>query len=63
MGIRVKSLCRKCINEKYGINLSQKDCIYHTFIQPCAECKEMRHIVVDLRLSAKLKTIFRKKKQ
>lgn len=63
MGFREKSSCRRCINEKYGIELEREDCIYHTFVQPCVMCKEMSHIVIGLRLRGKRKYFFRKRRR
>ncbi len=63
MGFREKSTCRRCINEKYDIDLGREDCVYHTFVQPCAVCKQMAHIVVGLRFGGKVKYFFRKRRK
>ncbi len=52
--------CRRCINTRFKVHLEPKDCVYGYYMGCCSSCKRMHHIVLDLRLSGKLKTLFKK---
>ncbi|MGN0465791.1 MAG: hypothetical protein ACI4F9_05490 [Lachnospiraceae bacterium] len=41
-------LCRKCINEKYHINLQPEDCYYCIYKYECSQCKKVKNIVFDI---------------
>ena len=51
-------ICRKCINKHYDVSLEQEDCVYGYYYR-CRSCKETQNIVIDLKLSGKLKTILK----
>lgn len=55
------TLCRRCINEKYQIQLERKDCIYMHYSYQCMSCKEVSHIVTGITLSARWKLLAGKK--
>lgn len=55
-----RRICRYCLSEEYGIPLAAGDCLYDgPYYQRCQACGRMRHIVVGLRLGARLKLMFR----
>ena len=54
-------ICRRCINRQYGINLQSRDCKYWHWPTHCAQCGNVRNIVVGLRFSGKWKMAFRRK--
>lgn len=41
-------LCRKCINEEYGLQLSRKDCLYWIYPATCRCCGQIKNIVADI---------------
>ena len=54
-------VCRRCINDLYGANLTQRDCVYDgPYERQCKCCGKMRHIVWDLKASGKRKLLFKK---
>ena len=56
-------ICRRCINEEFSAALTPNDCIYgYPFPMNCNCCKEMRNIVTNLRLSGKIKLLFKSMK-
>ncbi len=52
--------CRRCINKKFDVRLEPKDCIYLENEDYCSYCKNIRHIVVGLKMSGKIKMMFKK---
>jgi len=52
-------ICRACLNMEFGTSLSPKDCDYYEGKNLCACCHEEKHIVRGLRLSGKMKTLFK----
>ena len=58
---RYGRICRSCINRIYHVKLQQKDCVYGThFLEQCARCGEMKHIVVGFSLSGQRKLFWKK---
>ena len=49
------NLCRYCITALTGADLETKNCVYETYVRPCARCKDARHIVSGLRFSGRRK--------
>ena len=41
-------MCRRCINEKYGLSLVPENCFYLHFQSICANCGELHNIVLDV---------------
>ena len=53
-------MCRNCINKLYGAGLERKDCIYdEPYPRQCTSCKEMKYSVTGLKLSGRLKLMFK----
>ena len=53
-------ICRRCINETYRVNLTPNDCFYGApFPQLCPNCNTMQNLVSALRLTGKIKLLFR----
>ena len=51
-----RDICRRCINQLFGVHLKHKDCRYGVpYPQRCRACGEMRNIVTGLRMTGKLK--------
>ena len=51
-------ICRSCINRLYGVRLKTSDCrSWLPYPQQCPCCGERRSIVIDLRLSGRLKLL------
>lgn len=48
------NICRKCLNEKYSLNLMSKDCIYDFYPRLCGECGCMKNIVRSIRFIKRL---------
>lgn len=42
-------ICRACLNEKYGLSLTPKDCEYDEYPRECGRCSQVRNIVCGLR--------------
>ena len=59
MKIVTYNLCRSCLNRKYRIALEREDCVYEIYPHRCMRCGKVRSIVVDLRLKAKIRLMFR----
>ena len=53
-----RPICRRCINKTYHVRLIKADCVYG-YLYNCPVCNEDRNIVVDLRLTGKLKMLFK----
>ena len=54
------SVCRRCINDYFNVNLEPGDCRYDgEYLQFCQVCEQMRHIVVGLSFSGKLKLMMK----
>ena len=51
-------LCRRCISVRYGLALKPTDCKYYPGMDVCPCCHEMHHIVLGLRFSGSLKSLF-----
>ena len=52
------TVCRRCINEAFQVELEPKDCHYGgPYLQECQVCKNMHHIVVGLTLSGRIKLL------
>lgn len=64
--IRGENLCRRCINEKYDLNLKPSDCRYWFYRASCSKCENVGNIVMELSPSGHSKaffhSLFRKKK-
>ena len=41
-------LCRTCLNDKYRIGLSPKDCRYSMYPAQCASCGAVKNIVEEV---------------
>ena len=53
-------ICRRCINRKYHTNLKRSDCLYGIpFPRVCTSCGAVQNIVTGLRMSGKIKLLFR----
>ena len=52
-------LCRRCINDRYDLNLMPSNCRYYSGVDVCPRCGGMHHIVSGLRLSGSLKSLFK----
>lgn len=50
-------MCRRCINEEYGLELMQEDCYYLPFPDICPHCGQVRNIVGDIRPVKKMKAL------
>ena len=51
--LRKKALgrtCRRCINQKYRLNLDRRDCVYVKRPGICKNCRHSSHIVKGVRL-------------
>lgn len=46
--IRAEKLCRRCINEKYGLKLQRQDCTYWIYPVECPACTQLSSIVTGL---------------
>ena len=44
-----RALCRRCVNEAYGLTLRPEDCCYMPYPELCARCGQPRNIVEDIR--------------
>ena len=53
------TVCRRCIAEKYGVDLQPADCKYGLYPEPCDVCKEIHNIVKGLTGSGKRKLLFK----
>ena len=53
------SVCRRCINNAYKVNLTRGDCHYYYYPRNCACCKEMKNIVSGFTISGRVKMIFK----
>ena len=52
------SVCRRCINKQYHLDLQPRDCRYQDpYPRLCPNCKEMHHIVGGFSFTGKLKTL------
>ena len=50
------AICRRCINEQYGVDLKPKDCRYvGAYPDVCACCGKVRNLVGDVNLGGSLK--------
>lgn len=45
----LKRICRRCINEKYQLNLLPEDCRYFDYPRLCPRCEQMRNMPEDVR--------------
>ena len=55
-----KTVCRRCINREFGVDLNPEDCTYENpFPELCSNCGEIRNIVTGLRLRGKIKLLFK----
>lgn len=52
-------LCRRCINNRYELNLKPSDCQYFSGMDVCPRCGGMHHIVSGLRFSGSMKSLFK----
>ena len=52
-------ICRACLNNEYGLNLTPKDCDYYDGRRKCASCRYAKHVVKGLKLTGKMKTLFK----
>ena len=52
------NICRRCINRRYKVHLTPKDCRYG-YYYACRSCHELHHIVTDFTLSGHLKMLFK----
>ena len=52
-------LCRDCLNQKYGLKLVSRDCIYLIYPGMCPSCHGMRNIVRDVRRRARIGMLFK----
>lgn len=53
-------ICRRCLNEVYGLNLSPNDCLYTSYspaVCPC--CGEVNNIVNRVRKVQRLVLLFK----
>ncbi len=50
--------CRACLNSKYHLHLTSRNCHYMGYSFPCESCHMVRHIVLDLRWTAGPKLLF-----
>ena len=53
------NLCRQCINDNFNCNLKTSNCIYSDYQYTCSNCQKLRNIVCGLRLSGKIKLLFK----
>lgn len=53
------NLCRACINEEYGTNLTRKECLYSNYQYKCSCCGELRNIVANISIKAKIKLLLK----
>ena len=54
------SICRRCINRKYNLNLKRTDCLYGlAYPGVCTSCGAVQNIVTSLRLRGKIKLLLR----
>jgi len=51
-------ICRRCLNEKYNVNLESRDCKYG-YYAVCPVCHQERHIVAALNTSGKMKMLLK----
>ena len=56
------SLCRDCLNRKYGIGLVPEDCRYFAYPTGCASCGKVKNIVVGIDFSKRMQIRFRRGK-
>lgn len=53
-------VCRACLNEMTGVHLKRKNCVYLRYPEICPRCHvHDKNLVGKLKLSGKLKTLFR----
>ena len=53
---RYSTICRRCINEQYGVNLEPKDCRYvGEYPEVCACCGKVRNLVGGVTIAGSLK--------
>ena len=52
-------ICRDCMNRRYHLNLDRKECYYLDSPAQCKICGQVRKIVVDIKVTAKIKKWFR----
>ena len=55
-------MCRICFNEHYETSLNTEECLYETFRNTCAVCKENKNILRGFKIKGKLKLLFGHKK-
>ena len=48
-------LCRDCLNQVFGLNVTPQDCLYDRKMDYCTKCNDFRHIVVALRFRSRLR--------
>ncbi len=51
-------ICRECINKRYDLNLTSKDCIFG-YTYKCRVCQQPKRVVVGFTPSGKLKTLLK----
>jgi hypothetical protein len=57
---RYGNICRKCINEMYGVHLVPGDLYYQHYPYECEQCGKMANIVTGVRFKGRLKLFGRR---
>ena len=42
------TLCRKCLNKRFDLNLKREDCRYNFYTGQCSECQKVKNIVTGV---------------
>lgn len=53
------TVCRRCINKFYDVDLQPDNCVYAMYPSQCDACGNVHNIVVELRTSGKMKLMFK----
>lgn len=49
--------CRRCLNERYRVDLQPSDCRYWFYPDTCAHCKNVGNVVNGFKLSGHIKLL------
>lgn len=48
------TLCRSCLNKKYNVKLTPKNCEYDDYPRLCYRCEEIKNIVCGIKPGKRL---------
>ena len=59
----ITGVCRDCLNQNSGLELTSRDCVHNRKGSRCPQCHDYRYVIVDLRRRGKMKVFFHKDKK